>query len=306
MTLVGGANGSLIFNCCAYCWGANVEVSQWIGEGVSMTNAFRIELRDSWIHTGSWPQPGGAGYAISWAFASSEILVENCITTDTCKNIVSRCSGAGSVIAYNVMDDSWDADNSAWMEVGCNASHMAGPHHVLFEGNYSHNFDSDYTHGNAIFMTVFRNWLSGYRKSFTADGPHRCGGGATYSWYLSYIGNILGKPGSMAGWNYTDPGMGCDVNGNNCVSTGVNWAQGSGNVWMVGYDPERWYGGSSSAADVQTLATLIRDGNYDYLTNSQKWHTTPATFTIPNSMYLTAKPRSSALTHGHGSIRRRA
>jgi hypothetical protein len=30
-----------------------------------MNNSFRIELRDSYIHTGSWPQPGGTGYIIS-------------------------------------------------------------------------------------------------------------------------------------------------------------------------------------------------------------------------------------------------
>jgi hypothetical protein len=35
---------------------------------------------------------------------------------------------------------------------------------------------------------------------------------------------------------------------------------------------------------------MIRDGNYDYLTNSQHWHNTPAGFTIPNSLYLTSKP----------------
>ena len=56
---------------------------------------------------------------------------------------------------------------TTWQEVGLNASHMAGPHHVLFEGNYSHNFDSDYTHGNAIYLTVFRNVLTGQRRSFT-------------------------------------------------------------------------------------------------------------------------------------------
>ena len=69
------------------------------------------------------------------------------------------------MVAYNYADDSFDFDNPKWVEVGLNASHMAGPHHVLFEGNYSQNFDSDYTHGNAIYLTVFRNWLSGKAQS---------------------------------------------------------------------------------------------------------------------------------------------
>ena len=42
--------------------------------------------------------------------------------------------------------------------------------------------------------------------------------------------------------------------------------------------------------DPQTLSTVIRDGNYDFLTNSQRWHNTPGGFTIPNSMYLASKP----------------
>jgi len=42
--------------------------------------------------------------------------------------------------------------------------------------------------------------------------------------------------------------------------------------------------------DPRTLSTVIRDGNYDYLTNSQHWHNTPGGFTIPPSMYLSSKP----------------
>src|SRR5262249_22154080 len=51
-------------------------------------------------------------------------------------------------------------------------------------------------------------------------------------------------------------------------------------------DPERW----GMYPDPQTLSTVIRDGNYDFLTNSQRWHNTPGGFVIPNSMYLAAKP----------------
>jgi hypothetical protein len=35
---------------------------------------------------------------------------------------------------------------------------------------------------------------------------------------------------------------------------------------------------------------MVRDGNWDWLTSSQQWHTTPSTFAIPSSLYLTAKP----------------
>lgn len=275
LTLSGGADGELRFECSAYCWAKNVEVTQWIGEGVAINNSFRIEVRDSYLHTGSWPEPGGAGYIISSADGSSEFLIENNIMIDACKQIVMRSSGAGTVVGYNYADDSWDFDNPVWVECGLNASHMAGPHHVLFEGNYSQNFDSDYTHGNAIYLTVFRNWLSGQRRDFTDTSNVRCVGLAYGSWWDTFIGNVLGRPGKMTGWRYEDPAM---------TGTNANW--GDPDIWKLGYDPERW----GMFADPKTLSTVIRDGNYDFLNNTQKWHSTPAGFTIPASLYLKSKP----------------
>ncbi len=88
----------------------------------------------------------------------------------------------------------------------------------------------------------------------------------------------------MSGWHYTDPAMSCDANGNNCTGNNAKWVDPD--VWKLGYDPVRW----GMNPDPQTLSTVIRDGNYDFLTNSQRWHNTPGGFTIPNSMYLTSKP----------------
>ena len=126
LSIYGGTDGGLRFEAAAYSWAKAIEVTQWLGEGVAIDNSFRVELRNSYIHTGSWPAPGGAGYAISLAAGSSEVLIENNILIDTCKDMVFRSSGAGSVVAYNYADNSFDLDNPAWVEVGINASHMAG------------------------------------------------------------------------------------------------------------------------------------------------------------------------------------
>ena len=288
LTMVGGADGELRFENAAYSWAKNVEVTQWIGEGVAITGSFRVELRDSYIHTGSWPEPGGAGYAISLADGTSEVLIENNISIDVNKEMVARSSGAGSVVAYNYMDNSWDYNSPIWVEVGANASHMAGPHHVLFEGNYSQNFDSDYTHGNAIYLTVFRNWLSGKRRDFTDTQNVRAAGLASWSWWDSFVGNVLGNANSTTAnkWYLTDPSMACDSTGNNCAGGVANWEPGTGDIWELGYDPERW----GQVPEPQTLSTVIRDGNWDFLTGTQHWYTTPGGFTIPNSMYLTSVP----------------
>ena len=281
---VGGADGGIRFESAAYSWAKNVEVTQWIGEGIAIDQSFRVEVRDSYIHTGSWPEPGGAGYALSLADGSSEVLIENNILIDTNKEMVFRSSGTGSVVAYNYTDNSWIFTSPTWVEVGINASHMAGSHHVLFEGNYSQNFDSDYTHGNAAYLTIFRNWITGQRRDFTDGQNIRVVGLASWSWWDSFIGNILGRPGQMSGWNYTDPAMSCDGSGNNCTGNNANW--GDYDIWKLGYDPERW----GQVPEPQTLATVIRDGNYDFLTTSQRWHNALGGFVIPSSMYLTSKP----------------
>jgi hypothetical protein len=283
LTVIGGSDGAIRFENAAYSWAKAVEVTQWLGEGVAVDASFRVEVRDSYIHAGSWPEPGGAGYALSLAVGSSEALVENNIFIDANKVMVFRSSGAGSVVGYNYTDDGWIFGTETWAEAGITASHMAGPHHVLFEGNYSFNADSDFTHGNAIYVTFFRNWLSGQRKSFT-DANHRAVGLAYGSWWDSFVGNVLGRRGQMAGWRYADPAMSCDGNGNNCTGNNAKWTEKV--LWQLGYDAERW----GMHPDPQTLSTVIRDGNYDFLTNSQRWHNTPGGFTIPSSMYLTAKP----------------
>jgi hypothetical protein len=287
LTTIGGSDGSIRFEVTAYCWAKNVEVTQWLGEGVAINNSFRTELRDSYIHTGSNPTPGGGGYAISLAGGSSEVLIENNISRDVNKVMVSRSSGTGSVVAYNYMDDGWISYSTTWQEIGLNASHMAGPHHVLFEGNYSFNGDSDYTHGSSQYMTYFRNYFTGQRGSWTGtDANARTAGVSSWAKSFSFIGNVLGRKGQMSGWNYTDPMMGCDVNGNNCVG-GVNGSWGGPNVWQIGYDATNQW---TQSAEQGALTTVIRDGNYDFLTNSQRWHNTPGGFTMPNSMYLTSVP----------------
>jgi hypothetical protein len=284
LSLKGGSDGALNFASAAYSWARNVEVTQWIGAGVGIDNSFRIELRDSYIHEGSWPEPGGAGYALSVANGSSEVLIENNIVTDVNKVMVFRAAGTGSVVGYNHVDDGWIWGTDGWVEVGINASHMAGPHHVLFEGNYSFNADSDYTHGNAIYLTFFRNWLSGQRRSFSDSGNVRDVGLGYGSWWDSFVGNVLGRPGQMAGWRYAASAMGCDANGNNCSGDNANWH--NQDIWNLGYDPERW----GMHPDPKTLSTVIRDGNFDFLTNSQRWHNTPGGFAMPNSLYLKTKP----------------
>jgi hypothetical protein len=90
LTVNGGSNGNVRFECAAYSWMRNVEDTVWLGEGVAINNSFRVEVRDSYIHDGVWPNPGGGGYAISLANGTSEVLIENNVVTQANKVIVAR------------------------------------------------------------------------------------------------------------------------------------------------------------------------------------------------------------------------
>lgn len=281
LKLIGGDAGNLRFNWAALSWARNVENTVWHDEGFAIHCSFRIEIREFYVHDAAWAQPGGGGYAISLSAGTSEVLIEDGIAVKANKLLVARSAGAGSVIGYNYMDMSYINTNGSWIEVGLNASHMVGSHHVLFEGNYAQNADSDDTHGNSIYHTFFRNYFRGIRGQFdnqaggTIDdltqirnGPRRGAGLMAYSYWMSFIGNVLGAADQMNGWLYE-----------------TTFISGQPGIWMLGWDSVDPY-----PTDARVSATAMRHGNFDYLTNSVKWDSTTTDKTLPNSLYLTQKP----------------
>jgi hypothetical protein len=288
VTVVGGGDGAVRFESTTYSWAKNIEVTEWYDEGVAIENSFRDELRDSYIHDAAWAEPGGAGYAISLAEGSSEALIENNIVRVTNKVMVARSSGAGSVVGYNYMDDGYIATDEGWIEIGLNASHMVGSHMVLFEGNQSFNIDSDDTHGNSTYIVYFRNYVTTVRSTFQSDytadtindvsnipgnpnGPKRAAGAMTYSYSMTYLGNVLGQPGLTTAANgYTD----------NMLNS-TTWGP---SIWMLG-----WNDVSPYTEDPNVAATAIRDGNWDSFLSQQTWLTSSSA-PLPNSLYLSCKP----------------
>jgi len=301
MKLQNADNGQVRFNNCDSCWARNIDSTNWHDEGFAVVGSFQTEIREFYVHDAAWPQPGGAGYAISIQNGSADCLIENGIVVMANKVMVARSAGAGCVVAYNYMDDGFINTLGNWVEAGINASHMVGSHHVLFEGNYSFNFESDKTHGNAVYHTVFRNYLTGFRKSFQnphcisnplgcgtplpppatfndadpsqPDGPQRCAGSTFYSYNMNFIGNVLGVPGQMTGWLY---------------QAGFQ-TQGAA-IWLLGWDDF-----SPNPNDPAVASTAQRDGNFDWFTGQERCHGIggpPVTCNpvIPNSLYLSARP----------------
>lgn len=280
--MIGGDNGNLRFQWSAYSWARNIDVQQWHGEGISIDHSLGTEVREFYVHDGAWSQPGGGGYAISLSGASSEVLIENGIAVRANKLLVARSAGAGSVVGYNYMDMSYINTQGSWIEVGLNASHMVGPHHVLFEGNLAHNADSDKTHGNSVYLTFFRNHLRCARAPFenqaggriddatqAANGPKRCAGLMAYSYWMSFLGNVLGTSGQIRGW-----------------SAETTFKSGRPGVWMLGWDDVEPY-----RVDARVAETVLRHGNFDYVSNAVGWDAAIAERNLPASLYLMQRPR---------------
>lgn len=274
-----GRNGNIQLNLAACSWVKHVESDDSYGSCVSFRQSYRCEVRDSYLHDSYYYNNGGAGYGLDVTFASSDNLIENNISIRFNKVINCRASGGGNVIAYNYMDDGAMNSEPTWIETGLQASHYPTPHFELFEGNYCFNMDGDFTEGNAIYITFFRNHSSGIRRNtprFLSDTQSRRIAAAMkgHYWY-NFVGNVLGYPGMQptppTGWVYEGE---------------PPWPDTPVTVWRIGY-----WNQDSKTQDPEVGATIIRDGNFDFVTSSVHWHQTPGfTGVLPDSLYLSAKP----------------
>ena len=270
-----GQNSNISFRFAMYSWVKNVESDWSKGNSVGMDACFRCVVRDSYFHDTPDPNPGGAGYMLSFAWYTSDSLVENNIFMNGNKVMVMRASGGGNVIGYNYFDNGYVGYDRGWVETGINASHLTCPHFELFEGNQAFNADGDNTWGGAVYITYFRNHLTGKRRDFS-DGSNRRAAGLMYGhYYTSFVGNVLGTadqdPAPLSTFAYEDF---------------YPWDVGGEAVmWRLGYNPEDW----SAPAEPRVISTVHRHANFDYVTNSIHW-ATGYEQTLPASLYLTSKP----------------
>jgi hypothetical protein len=311
ISLLRSPEGGLEMELCVNCWVKNTEVGDWYGGGISMAYSARSELNTVYVHH-CWDSVNNGGeYPLALDSASTEMLITNSITNFGGKGMVARAGGAGSVISYNYIDDTmYDAESGIgdyWVDMGINASHYSGPHHVLFEGNWGDDLDNDNTHGNSIYMTFFRNLGSGFRSPFTdpsvgglvddaagkgyycpsglascvsnPPGPLRAAGPMAYNYWFAYVGNVLGTSGKSTaanGWTYS---------GDFTASR----------IFMLGWDGGN--GGQDPNLDGKSGSYILINGNYDYLNDGVTWQGSPVA--LPNSFYLSTKPAFFAAGSGY-------
>lgn len=311
LSVLRAPNGGIEMELCAYCWIKTTEVGDWYNGGISIEYSARSELDTVYVHH-CWDSVNSGGeYPIALDNASTEVLITNSITNFGGKGMVARAGGAGSVVSYSYIDDTmYDAESGIgdyWLDMGLNASHYSGPHHVLFEGDWSDNLDSDNTHGNSMYITFFRNQGTGMRTPFTdpstnetvndftgvgyacgtsgpsgcslnAPAPLRAAGPESYNYWFAFVGNVLGLAGETTaanGWSYQG-----DWSGKRMFMLG----------WNAGLPGAKGSGGQDPYLDGANGSYIYRNGNYDYVDASIVDWASGSSQTLPNSFYLSSAP----------------
>jgi hypothetical protein len=322
MYLYGGVNGNVTIEGCIGCWVKHVESHWHIGASIGFSACYRCELRDSYLHESALytaTTSGGAGYLLSLDEATANSLVENNIIWNGDKEIVMRMSGGGNVIAYNYMDDSWDSASPSASEAGVNAGHFLGSHMELIEGNWSQKYSGDSWWGNAIYITAFRNQFSGRRSAHSWLATFINGNGYPYcdcwdrsalsmmdfQWWDNIVGNILGYSGQAYIYGQLWPPSRFMSTQNHFRYEAYPAGGGPDNTAVTMYEIGSVQDGfglvtpNDTPADPNMYQRTNRQGNYDFVTNSQIWYatyggtgttSTGSAQTLPNSLYLASKP----------------
>jgi hypothetical protein len=230
-----------------------------------MTGTYRVVVRDSWFHNSANYGFGVDCYGVVIRCGAAENLIENNIVRYMNKPILMNVSGGGNVIAYNYADNSW-ATPPEWQEVNID-THCAFPHMELIEGNQAPHMGATITHGNAGYLTFFRNYSSSqfappavYGSTATQTGnvtAIQLDGGDIG---MNAVGNVLGAAGISTVYDAYD--------------------SGPMSIFELG-------NGGAGATDV-AATSLYRDGNFDYVNNGTQWNA--GAHALPASLYLRSRP----------------
>jgi hypothetical protein len=275
MRLVGGTNpgypgqmaGGIDISNAAYSWVKDVQTDTVGGMHIALTGTYRVVVRDSYVHHSSDYGFGHDCYGIVLRCGTAENLIENNIARYMNKPIMLNSSGGGNVIGYNYVDNSW-ATPPEWQEVNIDC-HCSFPHMELIEGNFAPHMGATTTHGNAGYLTFYRNYASSQFAAPAVANANVTQTGNVESFQFSggdigmnVVGNVLGTDKISNTYDAYDPANGA--------------------IFVLGDV-------GAGATDI-AATSLFRTGNYDYATHSTKWDPKSPAQSLPSSLY-TCKPR---------------
>ena len=159
----GQSAGGIDVSNAAYSWVKNVQVDGTTsGMPIRLAGTYRCVIRDSHFHNSYSYGFAQDNYGIVLACGAADNLVENNIARFMNKPILFNNSGGGNVVGYNYADNEWSCDSNdddGFQESSVDC-HCAFPHMELLEGNWAPHMGASITHGNAGYLTYFRNYAS--------------------------------------------------------------------------------------------------------------------------------------------------
>lgn len=272
--------------------------------------AFRFEVRDSYLYgPDSIVLNGSNGFPITnYTYAphiTGASLFENNIVHACITCITNSDMQVGDVTAYNYVDGGYGT-------YGTQLHGAGGDMLNLHEGNDYGQIYSDNNHGNHYFYTMFRNYIN---KDVHNSNSASNGSGYVLLYHARFW-NIVGNVNSAPGFTTYESA--------NCTTASCS----DSNVYITGWEGNCGACGPL-VLDTHVSRTLFRWGNWDNVTSSAdntsndqtgtRWcgnssntgwvarcgsatevplvatvpnypNTIPSTETLPNSLYLSAKP----------------
>jgi hypothetical protein len=288
-----GINAGTFFYNAYGSWLKNIRDVNSKQKHVWMYQSAHLTVRDSYFY--GTHNAASESYGTD-QFIGSDVLVENNIFQHVASPMMNE-GASGSVHAYNYsVDDYYTAGGTApeWQQSSA-YHHAAGNAFILWEGNAGAGLMSDDIHGTSHFVTALRNYWTGRdipTKTQETIAVHL----EAYNRYYNIVGNVLGTAGyhtryESAASSPTDSGDSTNANAS---------------IYVLGYSGNEgtyWAGPPAIPNDPLTRTTMMRWGNYDTVTNTNRFvaaevpsgisrypNPLPAGTTLPGSFYLSAKP----------------
>jgi hypothetical protein len=250
-----------------YSWVKNVEIKNVQRRAMWVIDSLQNEIREGYIHIGIDGYGRDRGYGILLDMHSSNNLVENNILSTIDGGGIMTAGGAsGNVIAYNYLHDIL-FDDPWWMIASPSINHAPHPKMNLWEGNFAYKAEADIIHGSSSHNTIFRSRSFGW-QSDTITTRNNAIEIAAKNTYMNIVGNVLGTPGKSNRYEVL-PGQPYD-----------DWDERV--IYALGV--------GSGVEDLKPAQTLLRHGNFDYVTNSVIWDPAIAEHDLPASLYRSAAP----------------
>jgi hypothetical protein len=296
--------GGIDVSNAAYSWVKDVQVDGTTsGMPIRLAGTYRCVVRDSHVHNSYSYGFGQDNYGIVLACGSADNLVENNVARFMNKPILFNNSGGGNVVGYNYADNEWACDGNnddGFQEVSID-THCAFPHMELLEGNWAPHMGATTTHGNAGYLTYFRNYAS------SQFSPSKPGQQSAIIWSqpfapqyadvtaldfpapdlnMTVIGNVLGSTSDTSLGLPADLGTTSSSQGGPAATSSA-YTDNSGNALTILLLDQ------SSV----TWTSIWLHGNFDTVNKKVMWNASTLTANLPvstqklpASLYYATKP----------------